>query len=49
MTEADREEREKLEIEIESLEIFNDKFGSFLQELELKVDYATAEVEGLTE
>ena len=39
-TEKDRKEREQLEQEIENLEIYIEKFGTFQKELKEKVEYA---------
>ena len=47
-TPKDREERESLEQDIENLEIFTEKFGTFRKELKDKVDYAHGELEELT-
>ena len=48
-TEKDRKEREQLEQEIENLEIYIEKFGTFQKELKEKVEYAQGELETLTD
>ena len=48
VTNEEREMRDKLEQDIEALEIFIDKFEGFSKELAMKVEYATAELEMLT-